>query len=444
MTHLDPRSAPALSRAPAVAGCGVVFLAAALGLAAARLAPAVAPALTDASSVAHRSRPALAPAPGSIALELRVRPGETLLAAVARTGVAPEEARLTVALLSRAFDVAHVRAGLKLQAAVAPRGPATPARLVDLSLRTGPASAVSVSRTASGALTLRETRAVVRDDTAVAAGVIRGSFYESAVRAGVTPTLVAEASRLFARSLDFARDIHGGEGFRLVFDRTADAGGRTVEAGDLLYAEVTADGRARRFYRLAHDGRVDYVDDLGAAQKPLLLKTPLDGARVTSAFGMRLHPLLGYTRIHPGIDFGAPTGTPVYAAGDGVVEEARWAGGYGHWLKLGHADGWETGYGHLSRYAAGVRPGVPVTQGQVVAYVGSTGLSTGPHLHYEIMHGGAKLNPASVKAPTAPSVDRAAAAEFIALKRRVDGLLARGTTLAEAGAPVPLRPREGV
>ena len=114
---------------------------------------------------------------------------------------------------------------------------------------------------------------------------------------------------------------------------------------------------------------------------------------------MRLHPLLGYTRLHPGIDFGAPSGTPVFAAGDGVVEEARWAGGYGHWLKLKHAQGWETGYGHLSAYASGIKPGTHVKQGQVVAYVGSTGLSTGPHLHYELIRGGAKMDPHSAKLP---------------------------------------------
>ena len=443
MPEFDPRPAASASLAPAMLGCGVVFLAAAAGLVGSRLAPRLAPAPSAPASFAPRL-------PGAhsamvTAIAMTVRPGETLTGAVLRTGVAADEARDAVALLGRALDVAHIRAGLAFKAAVArPQGRRGPARLVALSMTTGPASAVALHRAPDGAMVMQQMQAPTREETHVASGVIDGSFYESAVAAGATPALVHDAVQLFSKTLDFARDIHRGDAFRLVFDRTAMSQGATVDAGDLLYAEVQVDGKTRRFYRFDHDGRAEYRDEIGHEQKALLLKTPLDGAHVTSAFGMRLHPLLGYTRMHPGIDFGAPTGTPVYAAGDGVVEEARWAGGYGHWLKLRHADGWETGYGHLSRYAPGVRPGLRVVQGQVVAYVGSTGLSTGPHLHYEIMRGGKKLNPLTAAVPTGSAVSPGEAAAFAAAKRRVDGVLAKAPVAVAAQLRSQETPRGAV
>ena len=264
-----------------------------------------------------------------------------------------------------------------------------------------------------------------REDAVVAAGVLTGgSFYDSAVAAGATPELAAQAVRLFG-AVDFAHDLKPRAPFRLVFARTASADGRSWRAGALLYAALAAGEHAVRVYRFAHDDRVDYLDADGRAPRPLLLRTPVQGAHVTSGFGMRLHPILGFTRMHPGVDFGAPEGSPVMAAGDGVVEEAGWAGGYGRWLKLGHADGYETGYGHLLRYAPGVRAGAKVEQGQVVAFVGSSGLSTGPHLHFEVMRGGEKLDPATVPIPAQGVLGARAARAFAAQKARVDGLLAR-------------------
>ena len=268
----------------------------------------------------------------------------------------------------------------------------------------------------------------------VVTGRLHGPFYDSAVAAGATPAQVGEAVALFGRKLDFARDLRPGEPFRLASGPTSEA------ARGLVYAEIGAGADAVRFYRFEHDGRADWLDGRGREARPLLLRTPVDGAHVTSGFGWRLHPILGFNRLHPGVDFGAPEGSPVLAAGDGVVEEAQWAGGYGHWLKIGHAQGYETGYGHLLRYAPGVRPGVKVEQGQVVAFVGSSGLSTGPHLHFEIMRGGRKLDPATAPVPQAPALSGAASAAFAAQKARVDGLLAAPSALrlaqtAPAAAP---------
>jgi murein DD-endopeptidase MepM/ murein hydrolase activator NlpD len=293
-------------------------------------------------------------------------------------------------------------------------------------MKTSPTSAVTLSRSFDGALRLRELEEQVRDETTVAHGdMSSGSLYEAAIKAGADARLVAEAVKLFSKKLDFARDIQPSDQFRLVFDRKVSESGKTIQTGNLLYAEIGQGDSSTRFYRFEKDGKVEYLDQIGKQLKALLLKTPLDGARITSAFGARKHPILGYTRIHPGIDFGAPSGTPVYAAGDGVVEEARWAGGYGNWLKVKHTNTWQTGYGHLSRYAKGIKPGVHVKQGQIVAYVGSTGMSTGPHLHYEIIQNGQKVNPRGAKLPEGSVLNARDIANFKLEKQRINVLIAK-------------------
>jgi murein DD-endopeptidase MepM/ murein hydrolase activator NlpD len=277
-------------------------------------------------------------------------------------------------------------------------------------------------------------------ETTVAQGRMSDSLYDSALAAGATPELTAQAVQLFAHKLDFSRDLHAGDRFRLVFDRGAADLGHAAKASELLYAEIATDGEVTRVYRYQPAGaaQAEFFDELGRNIRSFLLQTPVDGARISSGFGERLHPILGYTRLHQGIDFAAPVGAPVYAAGDGVVEEARWAGGYGRWLKIRHGAEWETGYGHLSGWA--VRPGEHVHQGQVVAYVGATGEATGPHLHYEVMMDGRKINPKGAKSPLGVALEGRELAAFKAEEAHVDVLLASAppnvaVQLAQADTP---------
>jgi murein DD-endopeptidase MepM/ murein hydrolase activator NlpD len=369
------------------------------------------------------------------ALQVNVARGESLQDAIQRIGITADDAREAVRLLSSAMDIAHIRAGLAVQAAIArPRAERGPVRLVGLSLRTGPASALTLSRTFDGAMRLRELDEKLRDETAVADGAIEGSLYESAERLGASPGVTAEVVKLFAHKLDFQRDIQPGDAFRLVFERKVTEAGRTVETGDLEYAEL----HGVKFYRFEHGHDVEYFDEFGKNIKGFLLRTPVDGAHITSLFGLRRHPILGYTRAHQGIDFGAGQGTPILAAGDGVVLEARRWAGYGNWLRIRHTGGWDTGYGHISRYARGIHPGMRVRQGQVVAYVGATGLATGPHLHYEIWRNGQRVNPLGAKVPQGTVLAGAELARFRAEKSRIDTLIAHGgsrpTAIAETGA----------
>lgn len=443
MQELDPRPF-ARRHAPRLIAGAVAFTAALTGWQVAlrldqpqapTLAPEQAAALQHAAFTRAEAQGRFGRAE-NVALE--VRPGETLEGAVERAGVAPEEARQVVATLARAMDTVKIKAGLDFDAAVVrPQNEGAHARLIGLSMRTGPATSVTVSRTFDGALRLRAMEEKVAQETTVADGEIRGSLYESAAALGATPAITAQVAKLFAHKLDFQRDVQPGDDFRLVFDRKVTESGRTIETGELEYAEL----HGVKFYRFERDGgEAEYFDENGKNIRGFLLRTPVDGARLTSKFGMRRHPILGYARAHQGVDFGAGAGTPVIAAGDGVVVKAQRWRGYGNWLQIRHSGGWDTGYAHLSRYARGVRPGMKVRQGQVVAYVGSTGMSTGPHLHYEVWQRGQRVNPVGAKVPQGSILAGAELARFKAEKAKLERLLTRGPAapraLASAGGNV--------
>jgi murein DD-endopeptidase MepM/ murein hydrolase activator NlpD len=440
MRFFDLRGASP-ARAPYVWACAAAAVGLAIGAGVAVTQRAPKPfAPLDTAAVAALQNTAFTQAqaqPGLDAAQrvpVKLQRGETLEAAVRRAGVGPAEAQLAVAMLSKAMDTVHLKAGLAIDAAIAqPRAAGAgrgEARLIGLSLRTGPASAITISRSFDGALRLRQLDEKLRDETAVADGAIEGSLYESAERIGATPAITAEVAKLFSHRLDFQRDIQPGDAFKLIFERKVTEAGRTVEAGDLQYAEL----HGVKFYRFARGNDIEYFDEFGKNIKGFLLHTPVDGARITSLFGMREHPILGYTRAHQGIDFGAGTGTPILAAGDGVVAQAGPWGGYGNWLRIRHAEGWDTGYGHISRYAAGIHPGVHVHQGQVVAYVGATGLATGPHLHYEIWKNGQRVNPIGAKVPQGTVLAGVDLARFNDQKAHIDALLTHGSPRALAVA----------
>jgi murein DD-endopeptidase MepM/ murein hydrolase activator NlpD len=444
MQEFDPRR-PTLRLAPKIftAIAGLAALGVGWKLTATDAPVQVVKAPLDASALAALQHAAFASAEAQPGFErpesipVKVRPGETLEGAVLRTGIAPNDAHQVVTALQGAIDTVNIKAGMAFEAAVAERrngpngqGRAGSARLIGLSMRTGPSSTLTVSRTFDGAMKLRELEEKVTDETKVACGEMKGSFYESVASVGGTPAIVGQAAQLFAHKIDFSRDIHEGDKFCLVFGRKVTESGRTVEAGDLEYAEV----KGQKFYAFDRDGKngdgpdgkPQFFDELGKNIKGFLLRTPVDGARITSTFGARKHPVLGYTRAHKGVDFGAGTGTPILAAGDGVVLEARRWSGYGNWLRIRHSGQWDTGYGHISRYAKGIKPGVHVRQGQVVAYVGSTGLATGPHLHYEVWLSGQRVNPIGAKVPQGTILAGGELSRFKSQRSRIDRMLADG------------------
>ncbi len=441
MQEFDPRRPAAIRLGPPLAAAFGGLVTAVLGWQALHHDSGAAPSI-DPAAIAALQKQALTQAQlhanlaPPISMIIKVAPGETLEAAVRRTGVGKDEAQQAVSMLAKAFDTVNIKAGMAFEANIAkPLGQQGTTKLVGLSLRTGPAVELNLSRALNGALQLHKMEEKIVDQTMVASGRMEGSLYASAQKAGISPEMTAQVAKLFQHKLDFSRDIQAGDRFSMVFDRKITPSGRTVSTGDLLFAEIEAKGGATRLYRFKAPGAAEaqYFDELGKNIRSLLLRTPLDTVRITSSFGMREHPILGFTRMHAGIDFGAPTGTPVYAAGDGVVEKAAWAGGYGRWLQIKHNGQWSTGYGHLSGWA--VHAGEHVHQGQVVAYVGSTGLSTGSHLHYEIMVGGKKVNPSKFKAPPSIALGGQAMTAFKAEKARIDAMISQKMAQAAPARP---------
>ena len=381
-------------------------------------------AALEAEAFAAAGSPAGLTAPEAVPVQ--IRRGETFEQAVRRTGVAAEEASAVAATIANAFDLTELRAGLKFETAIAkPRDGRGDARLIGLTMRTGPASQLTVSRSFDGALRLRSLEEKVTHETVVLKGDVERSLSASARELGATASIVRAASRLFATKFDLQRDIRASDEFTLVFDRDVTEAGRTVDVGDLMYAEL----KGRTFYRFQPAGakEAQFFDENGKNLRSAMMRTPLQSfRRVSSNFGVRTHPISGYRKMHQGIDFAAGTGTPVVAPADGVVVEARRWGGYGNWLRIRHANGLESGYGHLSRYGSGIRAGQRVSQGQVVAYVGSTGASTGPHLHYEIWRRGQRINPSGTRHQQATELTGPARAAFRAEKSRIDRIIASG------------------
>ncbi|MBX9615841.1 MAG: M23 family metallopeptidase [Caulobacteraceae bacterium] len=360
------------------------------------------------------------------AIPVQIRRGETFEQAVRRTGITPSDASAVAATLSNAFDLSQLRAGLRFETAVSrPRHGRGDARLIGLTMRTGPASQLTVSRSFDGALRLRALEERVTQETVVLKSEVRGSLSATAQRMGADAAVRRKATQLFAHRFDLDRDIRASDDFTLVFDRSVTENGRTVDTGDLLYAEL----KGVVFYRFQVPGErnAQYFDATGKNMRSSMMRTPLDrGFRISSSFGVRTHPISGFRRMHQGMDFAASTGTPVIAPADGVVVEARRWGGYGNWLRIRHSNGLESGYGHLSRYGSGIRAGQRVSQGQVVAYVGSTGASTGPHLHYEIWRNGQRINPSGIRTDEGTILAGAQLAAFRAEKARIDRIIAAG------------------
>jgi len=258
-----------------------------------------------------------------------------------------------------------------------------------------------------------------------AGGIIRSSLYQTATKAGLPPRMIAEIISALSYDVDLQRDIHNGNVLDVVFERMHTDKDVTTSFGSIYYISLVLDDRQIVLYHhTTKDGFSGYYTSKGESVKKALLRTPINGAHITSGFGMRMHPLLGYSKFHKGIDFGAVMGTPIYAAGDGIVEEAGRKGGYGNYVRLRHTSNYATAYAHASRIAKGVKVGAKVKQGQVIAYVGSTGSSTGPHLHYEILANGTQVNPAGVKFRTGNTLQGKELALFKSNVKKIDTALA--------------------
>ena len=234
----------------------------------------------------------------------------------------------------------------------------------------------------------------------VVKNTIKNNLYTSAVESGVEPNIIVEFARIFGFEVDFQRDIRKGDWFEILYEKFEDDNNRVRDTGKIIYASMYVNGNEINLYNFNYNNKEEYYDIKGKSITKSLMKTPINGARLSSSFGMRKHPILGYNKMHRGTDFAAPSGTPIMASGSGTVTRARWCGGGGNCVKIKHNSTYETIYAHMKAFAKGIKEGRKVRQGQIIGYVGSTGLSTGPHLHYEVLVNGKKVNSQRLKLPS--------------------------------------------
>jgi murein DD-endopeptidase MepM/ murein hydrolase activator NlpD len=231
-------------------------------------------------------------------------------------------------------------------------------------------------------------------------GKILQSLYRTAINLNVQPNIIIEFARVYGFQVDFQRDIRKNDTFQIMYEIFEDDDGKIFETGNIVFADLKLSGVKNTLYYFNKKGSEGHYDENGKSVKKALMKTPINGARLSSAFGMRKHPIDGYNKMHRGTDFAAPMGTPIMASGDGIIKRARWCGGGGNCIKIKHNSTYQTVYAHMKGFARGIREGLRVKQGQIIGYVGSTGKSTGPHLHYEVIENGKKINSQKLKLPS--------------------------------------------
>ena len=394
--------------------------------------------------------------------------GDTLMGALTDAGVSSKEAQAVITALGKAYDPRAIHAGQSFDLTFAAPPSFTdftaaksdtititepndavsandmaaggmagedegkveqvfqaPGKLLSLLFSPSVDHDITVTRTASDTFAVDNVQKVLKAQTHHAGAKIDSSLYLSAMRAGIPAEVVVEMIRMFSYEVDFQRDLHRGDSFEVLYDYYYTANGQPAKQGDISYAALTIAGRKIALYRHQMNGdTADFFDAQGISSRSMLMKTPVDGARISSGFGMRFHPVLGFSRMHKGIDFAVPDGTPVMAAGSGVVQIAGKSHGYGNLVLINHGNGYMTAYGHLSRFAAGIHKGMRVRQGQVIAFSGHTGLATGPHLHYEIRKNNQQINPKGLKLASGRKLEGSELRVFLNRRLQTDMKLA--------------------
>ena len=366
---------------------------------------------------------------------IQVGRGDTLMGLMVKASITASEAHDAISALRPVYDPRSLRVGQDVTLLF--DAPSRDARFVGLEIEPDAERTVTVARVDEANYRATQVEKLLRRQKISAQAVIRSSLIEAGTGAGVPMPIMIAAIRAFSYSVDFQRDIQPGDSFEILYERFVDESGAPARDGEMLFAGLTLSGKPLELFRLEMgEDTAEYYQPDGTSIKKALLRTPIDGARITSGFGMRSHPILGYSKMHKGMDFGAPTGTPVYAAGDGVVDEIGAWGSYGNYIRLRHTGAVSTAYAHLSRFAPNLKKGRRVRQGEVIAYVGTTGRSTGPHLHYEVIKGHAQVNPATVELPMARTLEGKQLASFKQLveQRRREFQDGRGAVMIASAA----------
>lgn len=400
---------------------------------------AVADAAGEVAAGMQEMAAAVAPKPESFTRIAELGEGRTFSRMLVDAGIPAEMATSASDAMESVYDHRKLKAGEEFTLGITRLGDEE--TLNSVTFQPEVTKELTITRLADGSYKAQLKNTPLERQRVAARGEVRGSLYAAGEREGVPRNIMAALIRAYAHEVDFQRDIKQGDGFEVLYDQPTAKDGTPVGQGVIIYAALVLNGKTKPLYRVTFgDGAVDYFDDRGQSVKRSLLRTPVEGARMTSGFGMRRHPILGFSKMHKGTDFGAPIGTPIYAAGSGVVEEAQFSGSYGKFVLIRHNGRVETAYAHMSRIA--VEDGARVKQGDVIGYVGMTGRSTGPHLHYEVRVDRQPVNPLSMSMPVGRILEGKVLAQFKSgqdkIQKEFSTLLSKaaaGQDRADASAP---------
>ena len=296
-------------------------------------------------------------------------------------------------------------------------------KIVSLSYVINAITTVEIKRIKDG-FDINEITLKLEKKEIVLSNTIKNNLYSSAVEVGIEPNIIVEFANIFGFEVDFQRDIRSGDKFEIYYETYIDEDSIVRNTGKIIYASMFVNNKELSLYNFKFDNVKGYYDVDGKSVIKTLMKTPINGARLSSSFGMRKHPILGYNKLHQGTDFAAPTGTPIMASGSGVILRAQKYKGYGNYVSIKHNSTYVTAYGHMSKYGRGIKKGVRVNQGRIIGYVGSTGMSTGPHLHYEVLKNGKRINSQRLKLPSGKILSNEARNKFEVDRIKIDVKLA--------------------
>ncbi|MCZ4282145.1 M23 family metallopeptidase [Kiloniella laminariae] len=377
-----------------------------------------------------------------------VSPGDTLMSLLVAAGATRTEAHGAINALSSVYSPRKIRPGLDIALTFAP--PLESIAEEEESRDVGPLMAMqfqpSVERIVKVSSTEGESNNYIAEEierpltmkTDYSTGIIDSSLYLAATESNVPNDILISLIRAYSYDVDFQREIQTGDRFEVVYEAYYDEDGNLAKTGEMIYGSLNLSGTDMKLYHFTPaSGFTDYFNSKGQTAKKALMRTPIDGARLSSGFGKRKHPVLGYTKMHKGVDFAAPRGTPIYAAGDGVILRASPYSSYGNYVKIRHHSGYETAYAHMNGFAKGISKSKRVRQGQVIGYVGTTGRSTGPHLHYEVLLNNKQVNPLGVKLPAGEKLAKADLKNFEAAKKDIDKMIKK---LSEPAAIASITP----
>ena len=364
----------------------------------------------------------LPPPPPEIIKTVKAGAGDTFMKLLVKAGADRSSAHSAIGAMRKTYHPRYLKRGQKIAVTLQP---------ISWGMKTGEfigyhfdptvEESIKVSRLENGRFTVQKTKRILHRKDVRISGSIQSSLYVSASKAGLRASTLADLIRLLSWDVDFQRDIQKNDKFDVMVERLHQQNGDFARWGKILYAELVLSGKPVRLYRYESKNHgVEYFDEKGRSAQKALMKTPINGARLSSRFGRRRHPILGFTRMHRGVDFAAPRGTPIYAAGNGTVTYAGRKGGYGNYIRIRHNGRYSTAYAHLKGFKRGVRKGRRVTQGQVIGYVGSTGRSTGPHLHYEVHVNGRQANPLKLRLPSGRKLKGNELKRFASIRSQLD------------------------